>query len=133
MFEVFVKEKHYIHDTPRLWNQVQLVPGSDASRRSNKLRSTFASISNDGKERSVHSVAKLLLLFRLDPQTDSSEKWYVFLQNISFRPLLGRVEKRWRVCFRGGAVQSKRIAAQLIGRNCTIERKRSWLNDLGWS
>lgn len=57
------------------------------------MRNSFVLISGSGVDRSLICVARVLLLFRLDSDINTSRTKYVFLQYMQYTPALDEVDE----------------------------------------
>lgn len=83
----YVKEKILIHDKQSIQNQIQHVFGCHKFGRSKDMQNTLVLVAHYSEEWFLLTVAKVILLFRLNTQTDISEIEYVCQQYIDCQPV----------------------------------------------
>lgn len=80
------------------------------------MQISFALIAGDKDERSTLWVAKVLLFFHLNIQTDSSEIGYTFLRYIQCKPAISEVYKELAGAVLDCVVRKRKTIEQLGGR-----------------
>lgn len=88
----YMKNGSLTGDRPALWNQVPRVLAFDGIEPSKRMQDRFVLIAGNGEDGSVLWVVRVLLLFRINSETDSNTKEYALQTYMECIPLLDEID-----------------------------------------